>query len=586
MIKFLSFLGTNKYEVCNYLYQDKKAENCCYIQEALLKMLIGEDKIPDKVVVFTTSRAFEANWIKNANEECRMPGLKYTLENLKKDMNGADVKNVIIPDGNNYKELWEIFNIILSEIENGDELVFDITHSYRFLPMMAFLVLNYARMIKNCRVTAVFYGGFEALGTVAQVKQMPLEKRNAPVFELTPFIEVFDWTIGVDRYLNTGDASLINNLTLSGVKAANREILKSGENKEDLKTAALLKELAAKLQKYSDTVFTCRGRKLFRAACDLKGIIEEVAEKSAHDFLKPLAPVMQKLYERFRGFGRSEYEDLIEIVKWCRDNKLYQQGLTIMEEGLIGYICDVFGLNKVDLNDREMASQCAAIKIRNIAEEKWKSPAKENRETARLVINSSRLPSSFWNLMYSIQNARNDINHAGWQKNPRNETSFKDELDSFITTAESIILKAPLEAKPKEEAIPREKRRKMLLIFSHNMTEEQIAEAKEDMEVEEFISLPQALQDKWSDIPSQMESLDEYMRDMLNWIDENAAPGDYALVEGDFGAAYMVVCHCKKNGIIPVYSTTARKVLEENLDGEVVTRRCFRHVRFRVYGDL
>ncbi|MCR4429802.1 MAG: hypothetical protein NUV45_02145 [Tepidanaerobacteraceae bacterium] len=36
MIKFLSFLGASKYEVCNYFYQDKKVENCCYIQEALL----------------------------------------------------------------------------------------------------------------------------------------------------------------------------------------------------------------------------------------------------------------------------------------------------------------------------------------------------------------------------------------------------------------------------------------------------------------------------------------------------------------------------------------------------------------------
>ncbi|WP_422448325.1 CRISPR-associated protein Csx20 [Thermoanaerobacterium sp. DL9XJH110] len=579
MIKFLSFLGTNKYEVCNYFYQDQKVENCCYIQEALLKILVNKNITPDMIVFFTTRKSHDNNWIKNANEECGKPGLKDTLENLKSNMNRVIIKNVMIPDGNNYKELWEIFDIIFNEIEKGDELIFDITHSFRFLPMMAFLVLNYARIVKNCTIYAVFYGGFEVLGTVSQVKQMPLEKRNAPVFELTPFIDVFDWTVGIDRYLNTGDVSLINNLTVSGVKAINKEILKSGENMKDLKTAGLLKDLAAKLQTYSDAVFTCRGRQLSKAARELKKIVEEVVEKSAHDYLKPLAPVMEKLYDRFKVFGKNEYEDLLEIVKWCRDNKLYQQGLTILEEGLIGYICDVSMMNKIDLNDRKLASQCVAIKNRNIPREKWESPARENPEIVRSILNSNRLCSELWNLIYCIQNARNDINHAGWQKNPRHESTFKNELEKFIKTAENIISTAPA-ASPKSQGQPR----KMLLIFSHDMTDEQKREARKNLGVEEFISLPPDLQEKWSNIPAGIESLEDYIRDILHWTSEYAAAGDYALVEGDFGATYILVGYCKKKGIIPVYSTTERKVVEEHVDGEVRTCRSFRHVRFRVYG--
>ncbi|RKL61312.1 hypothetical protein DXT63_17395 [Thermoanaerobacteraceae bacterium SP2] len=124
----------------------------------------------------------------------------------------------------------------------------------------------------------------------------------------------------------------------------------------------------------------------------------------------------------------------------------------------------------------------------------------------------------------------------------------------------------------------------MLLIFSHEMTQEQEKDAEKDLGVEEFISLPASLQDKWSSIPAEIESLDEYLRNILYWIDENAAAGDYALVEGDFGATYAVVGYCKKKGIIPVYSTTERKVAEEHADGEVRTYRSFRHVRYRVYG--
>lgn len=169
MIKFLSFLGTNAYTLCNYFYKDYKIiDSCCYIQEALLTMLKERGIAPDEVIVFTTQKSYEENWIKNKNVESGKPGLKETLENIKlyQDENVGDInkiRNIMIPEGNSEKELWDIFNIIYNSIDENDELIFDITHSFRFMPMLAFLVLNYARAVKNCRINAVYYGGFEVL---------------------------------------------------------------------------------------------------------------------------------------------------------------------------------------------------------------------------------------------------------------------------------------------------------------------------------------------------------------------------------------------------------------------------------------
>lgn len=123
----------------------------------------------------------------------------------------------------------------------------------------------------------------------------------------------------------------------------------------------------------------------------------------------------------------------------------------------------------------------------------------------------------------------------------------------------------------------------MLLIISHTLTSEQKKDARENLGVGDFISLPSVLQQKWSNIPPEFESLREYLKDVFKWIEKVAEKGDFVLVEGDFGATYSVVSYCIDKDLIPIYSTTERKVIEEATNDGVKTRRVFKHVRFRQY---
>jgi len=43
----------------------------------------------------------------------------------------------------------EIFRTIFDEIDENDEIIFDVTHSFRYLPMLVFIVINYARVVKK-----------------------------------------------------------------------------------------------------------------------------------------------------------------------------------------------------------------------------------------------------------------------------------------------------------------------------------------------------------------------------------------------------------------------------------------------------
>ncbi len=87
----------------------------------------------------------------------------------------------------------------------------------------------------------------------------------------------------------------------------------------------------------------------------------------------------------------------------------------------------------------------------------------------------------------------------------------------------------------------------------------------------------------WTNIPPELDDLEEYLDGIMEWIDLKGRPGDYALVQGDFGATVSIVSHCKAKGIIPVYATTSRRILEEKIGEEVRISREFSHVKFRKY---
>lgn len=51
--------------------------------------------------------------------------------------------------------------------------------------------------------------------------------------------------------------------------------------------------------------------------------------------------------------------------------------------------------------------------------------------------------------------------------------------------------------------------KKMILIFSHKLSDEQKKEAKENWNINEFVSLPEELQNIWSNIDPDLDTLNE-----------------------------------------------------------------------------
>ena len=124
---------------------------------------------------------------------------------------------------------------------------------------------------------------------------------------------------------------------------------------------------------------------------------------------------------------------------------------------------------------------------------------------------------------------------------------------------------------------------RMFLLFSHKLTDEQIKDAKINLEVEEFIYLPIELQTLFSNVPPSGVNLGEYLKPIFRFLIKNAKVGDYVLIQGEFGVVYRLVNFAKVLDLIPVYATTKRESIEEVVDGKIVKKSVFAHVEFREY---
>jgi CRISPR-associated Csx2 family protein len=440
MVKFVSLLGTGSYIPCNYYLgsPELKVDDRCYVQQAILEILEKKQNLlPDEIIIFTTPEANEKNWEKNAyTADKNRLGLRDELDEFAKRTK-AKVKKKDIPSGQNEKELWEIFDSIFSTLEFEDEIILDITHAFRYLPMLAFIVLNYARAVKRCKIRAIYYGAFETLGSYADVNVMPMEKRNAPIFDLTPFVVLFDWVIGVDRYLATGDAANLDELTTAEIKKINEVIgedISQTQGAPDYKTLYkdpnLLKVLAKSMTEFSNVVLTCRGQRITEEVKELKESLNKVIENNAHEKIKPLSPLMDILKERFDKFSSdNDVVNVLETAEWCHNNGMYQQGLTILHEGLISYVCDKYGIkDKLKTRERENINTYSYMISENyiIADNLAINMEQENANELFILISE-------------IGKIRNDINHAGWNDSPAAPQKFRKLLAESVEKAKELL---------------------------------------------------------------------------------------------------------------------------------------------------
>lgn len=429
--KYLAFLGTNKYLECCYEFQGIPMEPLRYVQEVTLKASFSDSAFEDKIVIFLTQKARERNW----ENDVHQPG----LEGLRSRISGlglnAEVVDVDIPDGHTEEEIWSIFNKIYEHLAHGDEVYFDITHAFRSIPMLAIVVLNYAKVLKEIRIKGIYYGAFEKLGGYKEVSDMPVEDRIAPVLDLTPLVLLLDWTIAIDGFLASGDAGRVKTLANEGVTP----VLKASKGRDE--SAVAIRKLAEKLYTFTNIMMTCRGPEISTITLDLK---EHLQKCEAIDMIQPFKPLFELIVNKLEGFSGEVVKDGVCAAKWCLEHNLIQQGYTILLEIIRSHFIAKIKGNHLDVEMREIVAQAEPIIRKNIVEkpDEWHLASQKNVDMTKQIIHIMENQTDFLKEIDKLSQKRNDLNHAGFKScaiQGKYADDFRRTLQSLIDKFQSIL---------------------------------------------------------------------------------------------------------------------------------------------------
>lgn len=423
---FLSVLGTGSYVPCTYYLGDKEVCHVRFAQEATIGICCRGWGKGDRAVVFTTDEAYRINWLDGESE-----GLKTRLETMARDLS---VESRRIPAGRSMEEIWEIFEVIFQEIGQGDHVVFDITHAFRSLPMLAFVILGYAKVLKAIHIQGIYYGALEALGPLQEVRNLPPEQRRVPLFDLTPFDALMEWTVAVDRFLGAGDALPLCRLADDVCSPVLHET--RGRHP----TASTFKKTARRLMNFTENLATCRAPNIGKNAQHLKNLLDKAIYEEPVTGLRPLVPLLEKVKRDIEPFCGELVADGIQAARWCLRHNLVQQAYTILEETVLTYVLMALGRDKdiMDISTRLAASSAFGIARDKKPEEQWQGEARKKPEFVKQVLDFISDRKEFAVQFGELHSLRNTINHAGYSQNTKAET-FRENLEPLIQGLEQEL---------------------------------------------------------------------------------------------------------------------------------------------------
>lgn len=423
---FISFLGTTDYFTSMY-YRGKKfcsAEEK-YVQIAALQYLQREAvwTKDDVAYILLTKPAEERNWRDNGHrgkDGCvkENAGLERCLKKCCFPFQFYPVTN--IPEGKNEKEIWQIFKTIHNLIKDGDELYFDITHSYRYLPMLVVVLGNYSKFMEKAKVMHILYGNYE--GRDKDENGNYISPARSPIVDLKSFSILQDWTYAVADFINNGNADRMSDLTYD----VSAPLIKKGNER-----AGVLNYLMVSIRNFTKDMETCRG----------KNIVDGINIKELKDNLKHLQAILQQEHEEssvdellIPVFGKiegmmSDYNSVSDIgngfqaVEWCISHRLYQQSITIMQESIKSYFCSLLDYDMLDDNNRKIVEV-----LLNAARYKSASMLPMEIERPKGTTEWSRKMKDIADDYDALRKLRNDFNHGGFNGCPAAPSLIEDTI--------------------------------------------------------------------------------------------------------------------------------------------------------------
>lgn len=563
---FMSVLGTGLYEECTYVGKNSETKTR-FIQEAALREIEANKWTEnDAAYVLLTQSAKKQNWDKSIttrkdfrkNESVSYSGLEKVLSEM-----GllCPIISIDIKDGKDQSEMWDIFNTIFGILENGDELYFDLTHAFRYLPMLVLVLGSYAKFLKGTSIAYMSYGNYEA--RVKDGKDPSNDK--ASIIDLLSLSALQDWTFAAGQFVRSGNVDEIVSLGKNRCREIKKELKRRDQDTQNMDN------FVTALRSAVNELSLCRGIEITNGS-SIKQIraFRDLIKAETIPALTPLIDIITNSFAEFNS--EKDVLNTYSAAKWCNKNKLYQQSLTFLREAVVSYVCDNCCLDIVNSSNRELVEDILYAK----------NNSKDNNKV-NLRIASSELLDKLWDIFSypalnnqdtlgafsKIRDIRNDYNHAGIRPNPSNCCTLIKSTSELLESISGLF----------EETTTSESHPTIFINYSNhpsrNWSSEQMTAAKEYGE--EVVDLPFAQIDPEANSDSISKITESETAKLLDIaIGKNAT----VHIMGEMTLTFALVKRLQARGIRCVASTTERCVKE--LDGGI-KESTFKFVRFREY---
>lgn len=388
----LTFLGTGKYEPTTYVWRDTEGEQS--YQTHLFPEAVARIFQPEQLIIFVTRQAKEHQHFRVLRERL-----------------GERMQPVDIPEGKSEPELWQIFDACAGAVPEGEEILLDVTHAFRSLPLIVFTVAAYLRRAKGVTINRLVYGAYEARDG----------RNRSPIFDLTPLLDLLEWLSGAEALVLRGDA----NTLADRLDSTHRRLWKEREERAGTSLPQRLQVAAAALRNLSRAIFLSRPVEVMEVAQRLLPLLDEVAGE-AERWAKPFALILEQVRADVAGLAHDEPTSLDEenlrrqlaIIEYYLKRNLAIQAVTLAREWLVSWACyqraEGDWLSSADRKVAEDAlGQAAAHQRKGIEVPGWFASLPQAEQAAKI-----------WD---SLSDVRNDIAHCGMRVEPRPSRSIEQQ---------------------------------------------------------------------------------------------------------------------------------------------------------------
>ena len=425
---------------------------------------------------------------------------------------GGKIKGIVIKYGVNDIENLENFHSIIEiekEIEDGDEIFIDITHSFRSMSFWLFLIMTYLKDVsnKNINIKNITYGMFEA----------PNEKKETPIVSLNLFIDILKWFKGASELKNYGNSySILEELEKNLEDKDIKNELKNFSNAMNINYIDSLKESL----KNFDTI----KNKLDNLEGPGKYIVPQIFENFINEFK----------FQNDEILSNEEKKYLLraKLAKWHCEQKRYAMAAININEALVDFIMDVLNFPiKKDTKDKTSENKLAI----NWLEKIEKVEDKEIKKYGTMYVETRSIRNKSAHSLERETNLKDDIKNLEINSSTIfNLLLSKDlvkEKDSKLGLSEKLKREYEEEEKKKEN----EKKGdfNLFVISDKGLDSEEIVTIKNKFKIaEQPIYLSKKEKEKWKSAceKNDKESL-EHFKEIIN---NKTKEGDYILIIGDF----------------------------------------------------